>query len=179
MRHAVHRYDLPTLNGLERIPENVPLRMSAGRLLNIAGVGFVAFCPKRFANFLRFLAGNKHFHLSAPPFAPMYFLRPRSVAVLVVVVVDLACVQHLSGVSGFRAALALKLGVLGACVVGTPGDEWGSLYTASFVIFQHLLRQRHPATTGLSIGHSSASSGVKWRYSHQPFGSLYKSSSSS
>jgi hypothetical protein len=43
--------------------------MPAGRLLNIAGVGFVAFCPKCLAYFLRFLTGDKYFHLSAPPFA--------------------------------------------------------------------------------------------------------------
>lgn len=52
MRYAVHRHDLPPLNSLERIPEDVPFGMPTGRLLNIARVGFVSFCSKCFANFL-------------------------------------------------------------------------------------------------------------------------------
>lgn len=48
----------PPLNSLERIAQDVPLRMPARRLLNVAGVGFVAFCPECFADFLRFLTSD-------------------------------------------------------------------------------------------------------------------------
>lgn len=58
MRYAVHCDDLPTLKSLDRISKNMPLRMPAGRLNQVAGIGFVTFCPERFADFLRFLTGN-------------------------------------------------------------------------------------------------------------------------
>lgn len=58
MRYAIHRHDLPPLQSLERIAQDVSLRMPARRLLNVAGVGFVTFCPERLADFLRFLTSN-------------------------------------------------------------------------------------------------------------------------
>lgn len=67
MRYAVHCHDLPPLQSIERISKNMPLGMPAGRLLNITGVGFVAFCPKRLAYFLRFLAGDKYLHRFLSP----------------------------------------------------------------------------------------------------------------
>ena len=67
MRYAVHRHDLPPLNGLERIAQDVPLWMTAGRLLNVAAVSFVAFCTESLAYFLRFLTSNQHFHRFLPP----------------------------------------------------------------------------------------------------------------
>ena len=48
----------PPLQSLKRIAQNGPLWMSAGRLLNIAGVGLMPSCSESLANFLRFLTGN-------------------------------------------------------------------------------------------------------------------------
>lgn len=48
----------PPPNSLDRISKNMPLRMTAGRLNQVAGIGFVAFRPECFADFLRFLTGN-------------------------------------------------------------------------------------------------------------------------
>ena len=58
MRYAVHRHDLPPLNSLECIAQDVPLRMTTRRLLNVTRVGFMAFCPERLTDFLRFLTSN-------------------------------------------------------------------------------------------------------------------------
>nr|DAI65164.1 MAG TPA: hypothetical protein [Caudoviricetes sp.] len=58
MLYAVHCHDSPPFKSLQSISQNMPLRVSAGWILNIAGVGFVPTSPERFAYFLRFLTGN-------------------------------------------------------------------------------------------------------------------------
>lgn len=57
----------PPPQSLERIPEDVPLWMTARRFLNITAVGFMPTGTKCLAYFLRFLAGDKYFHRFLPP----------------------------------------------------------------------------------------------------------------
>ncbi len=68
MPFIIHRLNLPSSQGQQSIAKDVPFRVTARWFLNVAGVGFVSFCPESIAYFLRFLTGDKHFHLSAPPF---------------------------------------------------------------------------------------------------------------
>ena len=58
MSFTVHCYDLPPLDCFQGIAEYMPLRVTAGRFLNVAAVRFVAALAERFADGLRFLAGN-------------------------------------------------------------------------------------------------------------------------
>ena len=51
----------PPPNGFQRIAEDVPFRMTAGRLLHIARIGFVSVFAKSLANCLRLLASYKNF----------------------------------------------------------------------------------------------------------------------
>lgn len=62
MQLPVHCGHLPPLDGLERIAQDMPLWMSAGRFLNVAGICLMPQCAERLADFLRFLAGNQNFH---------------------------------------------------------------------------------------------------------------------
>lgn len=61
---SVHCTDDAPPNGFQRIAEDVPFRMTAGRLLHIARIGFLSVFAKSLANCLRLLASYKNFHFS-------------------------------------------------------------------------------------------------------------------
>ena len=56
----VHRFENANrhLSKFYRVPKDVPLRMPAGRLLNVAGIRLMPQRSERLSHFLRFLAGN-------------------------------------------------------------------------------------------------------------------------
>ena len=55
---TIHGTYYPTRYGSECVTEDMPFRMTAGRLLYITGVRFVSARPERLAYRLRFLASN-------------------------------------------------------------------------------------------------------------------------
>lgn len=63
---SVHGGYLFPPHGFQRIPQDVPLRVSATWLLYIAGVRFVSALPERLAYGLGFLARNQYLQSQHP-----------------------------------------------------------------------------------------------------------------
>lgn len=68
----------PPLQSLERVTENVPFRVSARWLYQVARIGFMTLRAESRANFLRFFAGDKYFHcpqsfVKKSPYQPAAF----------------------------------------------------------------------------------------------------------
>lgn len=74
MRCAVHCGNKPrSIDNVHGIVQNMPLWVSAGRLLNVARLCLMPQCAERFAYLLRFFAGNQNFHFSLQfCFLPMF-----------------------------------------------------------------------------------------------------------
>ena len=57
----------PPLDGFQRIPKDMPLRMAAGTFDNVTGIGFVSQLPKFNGHRLGFLTRYQDSHSSPPP----------------------------------------------------------------------------------------------------------------